>query len=67
MIELCINSTDEFWSKFATSSATLIVGIFGFTMAILTLIYSNYNNKRNHSFLLEKDKRDREDRLKKDE
>ncbi len=63
MIELCINSTNDFWKNFST----LIVGVFGFTMAILTLIYSNFNNKRNHKFLLEKDKRDREDRLKKDE
>jgi len=66
MTDLCINGTDDFWKNFAASSATLIVGILGFTMAILTLLFSSYNNKRNHSFLLEKDKRDREDRLKKD-
>jgi hypothetical protein len=67
MTESCIIGTGELWKNFATSAATIIVGILGFTMAILTLIYSNNNNKRNHSFILEKDKRDREDRLKKDE
>jgi len=46
---------------------TLIIGLLGFTTAILTLIFSHLNNNRNLTFLLEKDKRDREDRLKRDE
>ncbi|MFC0878931.1 hypothetical protein ACE01N_20220 [Saccharicrinis sp. FJH2] len=67
MIELIFNTTNDFWKNFATSTATLTVGLLGFITAILTLIFSNSNNKRNHYFLLEKDKRDREDKLKKDE
>ena len=67
MLLQCFCDTSDVSNNFNASSATLIVGILGFTTAILTLIYSNYSNKRNHNFLLEKDKRDREDRLKKDE
>lgn len=58
---------EDFWKIFASGTATLIVGILGFTSTILALIFSNLNTKRNLNFLLEKDKRDREDKLKRDE
>lgn len=67
MVELCINSPSDFWKNLSDSSGTLIVGVLGFTTAIATLVYSSYNNKRNYDFLLEKDKRDSEERSKKDE
>lgn len=63
MTAFCILCLDEFWKNLTT----LMVGTLGFITAILTLLYSNYNNKRNYNFLLEKDKRDRLERLKKDE
>ena len=57
----------DVWKSFITAGATILVGLFGFTTAILTIVISYWYNKRNLNFLLEKDKREHESRSKRDE
>jgi hypothetical protein len=60
MITFCANDSFGFLKTISTSSVTLIIGLLGFTSAILTLIYSHFNNKKNLNLLLEKDIRERQ-------
>ena len=62
MILLCVDKSFNFWRDFSP----FLIGILGFLTALVTLIYSHYNNKRNFEYLSEKDKLNREDNLKRD-
>jgi len=59
IILLCIEKSSNIWFSYIP----FLIGILGFISAILSLIYSNKNSKRNLDFLRNKSEKDRDDSL----